>query len=1107
MKPDQRRMRRLALRTAGLYLVAAGVWIASSDHVVRLISDDPDVIKHLSIGKGWFFVAVTGALLFAYLRRQLGLIEAAAVERARASSELEAERRRLDNIIEGARVGTWEWDVQSGALVVNERWCELMGYSGDELAPVTIKTWKRLVHPDDLASVQRLVERHFAGEIEYYEAEIRLRHKGGSWVWVLDRGRLQSRDPAGRPLMMFGTYTDVTARKTAELAVRENEERQRLFFEHAPASLAVFDREMRYLAASRRWLDDYRLRDTPVLGRSHYEIFPETPGRWREFYRRGLAGEVLREEADLFDRDDGRRQWLRWEIRPWRDGAGAVGGIAVFSEDITGKIEAEEALRASQERFRAVVETAPVGIFIQVDGKFAYLNPEAGHLFGAQPAEALVGSAVIDRVHASSRDVATERMRVLNERGEPQGAIVHRIVRLDGVIIHVEVLGVPFQHEGRRGALVFARDVTEQRQAEEKLRLHEAVLRETGEIAKVGGWSFDPATGEGFWTEEVARIHDLEPGHVTSRDMGLDFYQGESRRRIEEAVQAAVTQARPYDLELELVTAAGRRKWIRTIGHPIVEDGRVVRLRGSFQDVTAQHAASEALRAEEERFRQIAENINEVFWVTDGPEGRGRLTYVSPAYETVWGRGREDLLRGGHAWHESIHADDRARVLHANQTKLLAGKYGEIYRIVRPDGTIRWIHDRGFPLRDAQGQVYRIVGTAEDITERHALEEQLRQAQKMEAIGTLAGGIAHDFNNLLGAIMGFAELARVQAPQDPAVRENIEDILVAGRRAVGLVRQILAFSRRSVSDKVVMQLRPVVDEAARLLRASIPATIQIRAEFGRDIPLVRADPTQVHQAVMNLGTNAWHAMRGSAGALDISVAGVVVGPAEVAADPRRREGTFACIAVRDTGTGMAREVVERIFEPFFTTKAQGEGTGLGLSVVHGIVREHDGFITVESTPGVGSEFRLHFPAADVQVSADATTSETLALGNRERILLVDDESALVRVGVQMLLQLGYQPEGVEGAVDAIARVNARPGEFDLVITDHLMPAMTGIEMLARMRESDPGLRAILVTGNAGEIDRETVLAQGFSDLLLKPLSLGGLSAALHAAFRTSRKSP
>ena len=574
------------------------------------------------------------------------------------------------------------------------------------------------------------------------------------------------------------------------------------------------------------------------------------------------------------------------------------------------------------------------------------------------------------------------------------------------------------------------------------------------------------------------------------------FLQGkgtnpETIRQIRDALGAR----RSFEGELLNYRKDGTPFWNHLSITPVLDEaGNVVNFIGILQDVTARRRIAEDLRASEERFRQIAENIQEVFWMTD-PENHSML-YISPAYETIWGRRCADILKNPSDWLKAIHADDRARVSAASKRQLL-GTYNEVYRVVRPDGSIRWVRDKAFPIRDHSGKVYRIVGTAEDITENRKLEEQFLQAQKMEAIGTLAGGIAHDFNNILAAITGYTELIKMQITNDPQVEAYLKALLQASSRATSLVRQILAFSRQANHERRPIQLRLVVEESLRLLRATIPVTVAFDTRLDEEVPCVLADATQVHQVLMNLGTNAAHAMSEGPGKLGVNIELREVGDEFARSTSRLRPGPHVVLSVSDTGCGMSAEVMERMFEPFFTTKAPGEGTGLGLAVVHGVMQTHEGEVMVKSTPGKGTTFELYFPAHSMPLDAPATVDETeVPRGRGERILFVDDEAPIMLVGRLMLEEIGYKVEGDMDAPSALERVRANPGGYDLVVTDLTMPEMTGLEFARRLLEIRPDMPIILTTGYNATLTDARIKELGIQEMLLKPLSMHSLGVAL-----------
>jgi len=625
---------------------------------------------------------------------------------------------------------------------------------------------------------------------------------------------------------------------------------------------------------------------------------------------------------------------------------------------------AETALQASEERSRAVVESAPDAIFIQTNGCFAYLNPMAVELFGAVDDKQLVGRPVPDRFHPDYREAILARIHRLNEERQFAPVSEEKILRCDGAVIEVEVSAVPFVFGRENGALVFARDITERKKA------------------------------------------------------------------------------------------------------------------------------GEALRESEERFRQVVENMGEVFWMTE--PSKNKMLYVSPAYQKIWGRDCESLYTSLENWDDAIHPEDRQRVLEASLNKRVTGEYAETYRIQRPDGEVRWIHDQAFPVRDAAGRVYRVVGTATDITERRKLEEQFRQAQKMEAIGTLAGGIAHDFNNILGAIVGFAELAKLDAVT-PSLQTSLDEILRGCKRAGDLVRQILAFSRRQEQQRRSVRLGPIIDEATKLLRAALPSSIQFEIEISPEAPAVFADPTQIHQVLMNLCTNAAHAMKDRPGRLRVSLERFEADEEFVKLHPGGRPGSYARLVVSDNGHGMERATIDRIYEPFFTTKAPGEGTGLGLSVVHGIVQNHEGIITVYSQPGEGTIFRLYFPAHTTDATEPGLQSGIIPHGRGQRILVLDDEPLLAQMTERILRRLGYEAEISTDPAAVLGELRTEPARYRLILTDLTMPSMTGLEFTVEALKVSPDLPIILMTGFFANLSPDQVRTIGIKEVLMKPITIRSLA--------------
>jgi PAS domain S-box-containing protein len=476
----------------------------------------------------------------------------------------------------------------------------------------------------------------------------------------------------------------------------------------------------------------------------------------------------------------------------------------------------------------------------------------------------------------------------------------------------------------------------------------------------------------------------------------------------------------------------------------------------------------------------------------------GLITFVNEAFCRLMGATEPAQLLGRPAL-ETVHPDYREFVREWQQ-KILNDQPlppSEI-KFIRLDGISVDVEVASIVFDFHDHQEVQMI--ARDITARKRRDAQFLQAQKMEALGQFSGGIAHDFNNILSAIVGYTQLAQLVLQENPEVRGHLGAVLKSANRAADLVRQILTFSRQQPEERLPIDLRPIVAESIELLRATIPPGIEFDTSVATDAPIVLANAGQIHQILMNLGINAWHAMKDFSGRLQVNLERCVVDAAHAATQPRLRPGVYARISVSDTGSGMDPATLRRIFEPFFTTKLPGEGTGLGLAVVHGIMDSHDGAVTVYSQPGEGSIFHLYFPAhAGVAVAATMDEEGPVPRGNGERILVVDDEELLTQLGQKTLVELGYNVEATTRPAAALAMVRAAPQRFALVLTDQAMPGMTGIILASRLREVRRDLPIILMTGYSVSLTPEVLEAAGVRQLLLKPINIHALGTAVHAA--------
>jgi len=756
----------------------------------------------------------------------------------------------------------------------------------------------------------------------------------------------------------------------------------------------------------------------------------------------------------------------------------------------------EQALRASELSYRRLFEAAQDGILIlDVDtGRINDVNPFLVKLLGFSRDE-MLGKTVGEL--SPFRDVVSNQAML--ERLQKDGYVRYEDLPLktkEGHDIAVEFVSNVYRAGDQKVIQCNIRDITERKRNKDRLNAafkeicdYKSAVDEHAIVAIT-----DPNGKITYVNDKFCTISKYSREELLGQDHRL-VNSGFHPKEFMNDLWTTITRGKVWKGEIRNKAKDGSFYWLDTTIVPFLNDqGQARQYVAIRTDITERKLAAMASL----RLAAIVEFSDDAII---GKDLNGIITSWNRGAEKIFGYTAGEMV--GTSIRRLIPADRHEEEDHI-LGKIMHGECVEHFVTLRQtkDGRLIDVSVTVSPIKDFTGKVIGVSKVARDITESRKLEQKFYQTQKMESIGLLAGGIAHDFNNILAGIAGNIYLAKMDAAKDPAIMEYLESMSRATHRATNLVSQILTFGRQDKPDRGPVKLNHVVLEALKLLRSSLPATIRIQTEL-TETPSVLANATAIHQVIMNLGTNAWHAMRDQTGVLKVEMNVLEVDEDFVKTRPDLHPGRYVQLSVSDTGCGMDRATLEKIFEPFFTTKAVGEGTGLGLAVVHGIMKSHDGGISVYSQPGQGTKFHLYFPVIEAEAIGQEMEATPIPRGNGEHILFVDDEEVLASLGKKILERLGYVATTITSPLEAIAAVREQPGHFDLVITDLTMPGMDGTKLGRELLQLQPNLRIILVTGYSRMMTPEKARELGFRELMSKPSTAWSLGEAVHRVLLTA----
>lgn len=985
--------------------------------------------------------------------------EAMRLNKERLDLALEESERKYRLLADNSLEVIWQMDLDLNFTYVNRAVTELTGYTQEQWIGARLpdhcdeKNFRKMTQ-----IIAQELEKGIEGAGVIFEAE--LLHKNKESIPVEIHVRVTYDDNA-KPVAIQGTIIDISFRKNAQQELERSSIQWRETFDAVNDVIWLLDNDNRILRANRATEVFFGVDPDRIVGKHCWEVAHGVYEQIREcpLYAEGLIKERKKTELVVGGR------WVEVSIDPMSDSKGAQVGLAHIISDINDRKKAEEALLESRKNFKSIVEKSADGILIvNSDGGILYANPAAETLLGQDQ------SSLIE-----------------NPFGVPafgEESISMDILRPDGEMRDVEMIATAVEWFGQTAQVVMLHDMTERKRHERELRKEKQQTEQYLNDAGVMFLALDGAGKVMRVNRRTCEVIGRQAGEMKGKDWFKMALPEESREQVKGIFDHLISGAlESYEyVEAPVITKTGRIRMI-SWHNTILEDqeGKIFGVAGFGADITDRKEMERKLSESEKRYRALFERSNDAIYIADKA---GSIITANPATARLFDVSSSELLNSNI---KDFYWNPKDRIGLLNEVGAIG--YVNDYRLEMKDSSQnkRLCLVNCSKWEDDDGNLIGYLTMCKDITESVKLEDQLRQAQKMESIGTLAGGVAHDFNNLLTVVTGYSEMLIAEKTLDDPDLPDLSSIKNAADKAAELVKQLLTFSRKVETNPKPISLNLKVQEAVKLLSRTIPKMIKIQLRMNENLSRIYADPSQIAQVIINLAVNAKDAMP-EGGTLTFYTENVALSEDYCKGHPGANPGNYVRLTVEDTGHGIPKDVVLRIFEPFYTTKGIGEGTGLGLAMVYGIVKHHGGYITCESEPGHGSSFKIYFPIIEDEDSESESISNYRPIGGNETILLVDDEDMIRNLGKRLLERAGYKVIPAKTGEEALEIYEGQGKSIDLVIIDLIMPGMGGRQALIELKRINPNAIIIISSGYAPEGLENKAMDTGASGFVGKPFN-------------------